>query len=109
MKNILNNIEVSRTEPLCGAVTGYAEGYGYFVAAQKAGEGLYSITYGKSTIVMDSGWYAPSMNGGDTLEKIELLEEMDFYGYSYGAEYRTGTCFMAGLALHLHTPIQRAA
>lgn len=84
MKNILNNIEVSRTEPLYGAVTGDTERYGYFVAAQKAGEGLYSITYGNSTIVMDSGWYAPSMNGGDTLEKIELLEEMDFYGYSNG-------------------------
>lgn len=78
MKNLLNNIEVSRTEPLCGAVT---RG-GYFVAAQKAGEGLYSITYGNNTIVMDSGWYAPSMNGGHTLEKIELLEKMDFYGYS---------------------------
>lgn len=84
MKNILNDIEVSRTEPLCGAVTGDTERYGYFVAAQKAGEGLYSITYGNSTIVMDSGWYAPLPNGSGGLEKIELLEEMDFYGYSYG-------------------------
>jgi len=81
MKNILNNIEVSRTEPLYGAVTGNTEHYGYFVAAQKTGEGLYSITYNGNTIVMDSGWYAPSMNGDDTFEKIELLEEMDFYGY----------------------------
>ena len=81
MKNILNNIEVSRTEPLYGAVTGYTEHYGYFVVAQKTGEGLYSITYDNNTIVMDSGWYAPPLNGSGGLEKIELLEEMDFYGY----------------------------
>ena len=89
MKNILNDIEVSRTEPLCGAVTGG----GYFVAAQKAGEGLYSITYGNNTIVMDSGWYAPLPNGSDGLEKIELLEEMDFYGYSYGGSVQDKNLF----------------